>query len=153
MTHSKADQLTQIILAVFRLNGALTEWGDRFVLPEGLSGTRWRMIGAVALAQRPLTAPQIALTMGVTRQGAQKQLNQLTESGLMETQANPMHKRSPFYALTLTGQSVYDRVNALWQQEATEMARQFSSSGLEAAEHVMKSLVEILENPLSENTL
>ncbi|WP_191938693.1 MarR family winged helix-turn-helix transcriptional regulator (plasmid) [Pantoea agglomerans] len=153
MAYSKADQLTQFILNVFRLNGALTEWGDRFVLPDGLTSTRWRMLGAVALAQRPVTAPQIALTMGVTRQGAQKQLNTLVESGLMETQPNPMHKRSPLYALTESGQSIYDSVNARWQHQATEMAGQFSAAELETAEHVLKSLIETHEKSLAEQCL
>lgn len=153
MAYSKADQLTQVILNVFRLNGALTEWGDRFVLPDGLTSTRWRMLGAVALAQRPVTAPQIALTMGVTRQGAQKQLNTLVESGLMETQPNPMHKRSQLYALTESGQSIYDSVNARWQHQATEMAGQFSAAELETAEHVLKSLIETHEKSLAEQYL
>lgn len=148
----KADQLTQVILNVFRLNGALTEWGDRFVLPEGLTSTRWRMLGAVALAERPVTAPQIALTMGVTRQGAQKQLNLLAESGLMETLHNPMHKRSPLYALTDSGQSLYNSVNSRWQRQAAEMAQGFSKVELRAAEHVLKSLIETHEKSLSEHS-
>lgn len=151
MAHTKADQLTQVILNVFRLNGVLTEWGDRFVLPAGLTSTRWRMLGAVVLAQRPVTAPHIALTMGVTRQGAQKQLNLLVESGLMKTQANPMHKRSPIYALTAQGQSVYDTVNVRWQHQATEMAAGFGTAELETAFHVLKKLSDIHEKSLVEH--
>lgn len=151
MAHTKADQLTQVILNVFRLNGVLTEWGDRFVLPEGLTSTRWRMLGAVVLAQRPVTAPQIALTMGVTRQGAQKQLNLLVESGLMETQDNPMHKRSPLYALTAQGQSVYDTINLRWQHQATEMAVAFGTADLETAFHMLKKLSDIHEKSLVEH--
>lgn len=151
MAHTKADQLTQVILNVFRLNGVLTEWGDRFVLPAGLTSTRWRMLGAVVLAQRPVTAPHIALTMGVTRQGAQKQLNLLVESGLMKTQANPMHKRSPLYALTAQGQSVYDTVNVRWQHQATEMAAAFGTAELETAFHVLKKLSDIHEKSLVEH--
>ncbi|MGX5024794.1 MarR family winged helix-turn-helix transcriptional regulator [Enterobacter sp. UPMP2060] len=149
MTHIKTDQLTQVVLSVFRLNGALTEWGDRFVRHEELSSTRWRMLGAVALAQTPLTAPQIALTMGVTRQGAQKQLNLLTESGLMETHVNPLHKRSPLYSLTAQGKSTYNRINERWQHQAAEMADQFSPAELEATLHVLKALVDIHEKSLS----
>lgn len=153
MVHIKTDQLTQVILSVFRLNGALTEWGDRFVLPEELTSTRWRMLGAVALSQSPLTAPQIALTMGVTRQGAQKQLNLLTESGLMETHPNPLHKRSPLYSLTDKGLSTYNHINLRWQQQAAEMAGRFSATELETALHVLETLVEIHEESLSEHIL
>ncbi|MEN4769877.1 MarR family winged helix-turn-helix transcriptional regulator [Duffyella gerundensis] len=153
MTQIKADQLTEVVLNVFRLNGALTEWGDRFVLPDGLTSTRWRMLGAVALVKRPLTAPQIALMMGVTRQGAQKQLNLLVDSGLMATQGNPLHKRSPLYALTANGQSIYNTVNARWQQQANHMAAGFSTAELAAAVHVLNGLIETHEKSLSESHL
>lgn len=150
MTSTKAEQLTQVILNVFRLNGALTDWGDRFVISEGLTSTRWRMLGAVVLAKRPLTAPHIALVMGVTRQGTQKQLNVLVESGLMETHENPIHKRSPLYSLTAQGQSVYDSIDERWQHQAAEMAKLFSTAQLDAAEHVLKDLVIHHEQRLSE---
>ncbi len=60
MPRVKAIQLSNLVLAVFRLNGALTDWGNNFVAPEGLSSARWQMLGAVAIAGRSLTVPQIA---------------------------------------------------------------------------------------------
>jgi len=64
-----------------------------------------------------------------------------------------MHKRSPLYALTESGQSIYDSVNARWQHQATEMAGQFSAAELETAEHVLKSLIETHEKSLAEQYL
>ena len=89
MKQNKSDILTDLVLAVFRLNGAMINWGDDFSASAGLSSARWQMLGAIALAERPLSAPQIAERMGVTRQGAQKQLNLLAEAGLIELIANP----------------------------------------------------------------
>ena len=95
--------LTALALAVFRLNGALLQWGDALVEPLGLTSARWQMLGAIALADRPLTAPEVGAAMGVTRQGAQKQLNALLELGLVQTLANPAHRRSLLYTLTARG--------------------------------------------------
>ena len=76
-----AVAVTELTLAVFRLNGVLLHWGDKLVAPLGLTSARWQMLGAIALADTPPTAPQVGGVMGITRQGAQKQLNLLTEEG------------------------------------------------------------------------
>lgn len=83
MRSNKTQHITELTLSVFRLNGALVDWGDYFSAPEELTSARWQMLGALTLAGQPLTAPQIANSMGVTRQGAQKQLNLLVDSGLI----------------------------------------------------------------------
>lgn len=141
MRRTKAQQLTELILTVFRLNGALVDWGDGFCAPEGLTSARWQMLGALALAGQPLTAPQVAASMGVTRQGAQKQLNLLAQSGLVETRTNPQHKRSPLFALTLQGQKTYAAVDKGWGEHAVRMAAAFSSADMEITTKVLSELV------------
>jgi DNA-binding MarR family transcriptional regulator len=106
MNPTKEERLTGVILTLFQLNGALLDWGDVFVAPEALTSARWQMLGALALAGQPLSAPQVAAAMGVTRQGAQKQLNLLSEAQLVEVRPNPQHKRSPLYQLTGGGRRV-----------------------------------------------
>lgn len=124
------DQFTATILQIFRANGQMISWGDRFASPFDLTSARWQMLGAIALAPEPLTAPQIAINMGVTRQGAQKQLNLLVDEGLVQKQPNPSHKRSPFYLLTSTGKALYQQIDTLWNQHAEQMAKEFSQEDL-----------------------
>lgn len=100
--------LTDLILRIFRLHAHLVQAGDQLVAPLGLSSARWLVMGA--LEQATLTAPQIAHSMGTTRQGTQKQLNHLLALGWVTTQANPKHERSPRYALTTEGQAIYSQV-------------------------------------------
>ena len=101
-------------LAVFRLNGAMINWGDDFSASAGLSSARWQMLGAIALAERRVRAADRRAD-GVTRQGAQKQLNLLAEAGLIELIANPGHKRSPLHALTVEGSRLpVDRCALAW---------------------------------------
>lgn len=141
MVRSKADQLTDLILIAFRLNGVLSDWGDKFASVDELSSARWQVLGAVALANQPPTAPQIAAQMGVTRQGAQKQLNLLVEGGLMESCPNPMHKRSPLYVLTQRGRDVFGSIDARWRSHTTQTASSFRSADLEIAEKVLTALI------------
>ena len=117
-TSTGAAAVTQLTLTVFRLNGLLLHCGDRLVEPLGLTSARWQVLGAIALAGVPLTAPKIGEAMGVTRQGAQKQLNVLAEQGLVEARPNPAHRRSPQYILTPLGLVSYPPAASLWPVQA-----------------------------------
>jgi DNA-binding MarR family transcriptional regulator len=143
MRLTKAGQLTTVALAVFHLNGLLISWGDSFGLPHGLTSARWQMLGALALASQPLSAPQIWASMGVTRQGAQKQLNLLAGEGLVEALPNPMHRRSPLYALTVRGTRIYNAIDLRWQQHVQTLSHDFSTADLDVTLRVLAALSSI----------
>lgn len=144
-TH-EADLLTDVILAIFRANGCLLSSGDALVDPLGLTSARWQVLGAVAMADTLLSAPQIAAVMGTTRQGSQKQINLLVEEGLLEPLPNPAHKRSPLYALTRRGRKTYaelERIQAHW---ANQLAKGLSAEDLATAKRVLDLLAERLQD-------
>jgi DNA-binding MarR family transcriptional regulator len=135
-----AKLLTEIVLLVFRVNGRLLAAGDRLVADLGLTSARWQMLGAVALSDRPRTAPQLAIHMGTTRQAAQKQLDLLLEDGLVAAEANPGHARSPLYVLTRRGTSAYaatERVQTAW---ANRLADSLSIRDLETTKQLLDNL-------------
>jgi DNA-binding MarR family transcriptional regulator len=142
-----ADAVTRLTLTVFRLNGALLDWGDRLVAPLGLTSARWQMLGALALAGTPLTAPQVGEAMGVTRQGAQKQLNLLREQALVEARPNPAHRRSPLYALTPEGLSLYRRADAMWAAQAAALATLIPAARARAATRTLEAVLHPLLQP------
>lgn len=130
MTNDKALILTEIVLTIFKLNGALIAAGDQLTGPLGLTSARWQVLGAIALSESPVTVPQIADFMGLTRQGAQKQVDILIEQGLVQLNDNPRHKRSPLCSLTVSGRSAYtalEKINADWM---AEIARPIDGEGL-----------------------
>ena len=138
--------LTHLTLTVFRLNGLLLHWGDRLVEPLGLTSARWQMLGAIALADAPLTAPQVGEAMGVTRQGAQKQLNLLFEQGLVDPQPNPAHRRSPLYVLTPRGRALYQQADELWAARAAEFATLIPAAQASAAARTLESMLAQLRS-------
>ncbi len=142
-TKSREDvaALTGLTLTVFKLHGALLQWGDKLVEPLGLTSARWQVLGAIALADRPLTAPQIGGAMGVTRQGAQKQLNLLLELGLVEAVRNPAHQRSPLYALTARGRQLYERVEELWTTRIAALASEVLAADALAAKDTLDTML------------
>ncbi|MGO2135112.1 MarR family winged helix-turn-helix transcriptional regulator [Marinobacter sp.] len=138
---------TATILQIFRTNGQMISWGDRFSAAFGLTSARWQMLGALALAHYPLTAPQMASNMGVSRQGAQKQLNMLLNERLIERRHNPCHKRSPLYQLTPDGQTIFQRINSDWNQHAEQIEQDFSSEQLATALQVLNRIHELHQSP------
>lgn len=146
MNPTKADNLTTISLSVFRLNGQLVEWGNHFSQPHGLTTARWQVLGAIALAPQPPNIPQIAATMGVTRQGVLKQINLLVDEGLVQPLPNPAHKRSPLYTLTSIGQVTFDAIDDRWNEHVRKMAAEFTAVDLDAAVRVLSALSQFYEN-------
>lgn len=153
MTQTKADQLTHISLSVFKLNGQLIEWGNHFSQPHGLTSARWQVLGAIALAPQPPNVPQIAATMGGTRQGVLKQINLLLDEGLVQPLANPTHKKSPLYALTQKGQTTYSTLAERWGKQAQKMADEFSADDLNTTLKVLVALTQLYENEASTGQL
>ena len=137
---SAADVLTDVILLVFRVNGQLLAAGDQLIRHLNLTSARWQMLGAIAIADAPRTAPQLAAAMGMTRQGAQKQLDLLVEGGLVMAQRNPRHARSPLYGLTRKGASVFAATERVQRPWAAQLARALPHADLHAAKRVLETL-------------
>ena len=139
--NAAAESVTRAILAVFRASGTLLAWGDRFAAPVGLTSSRWQMLGAIALAGEPLTAPRIASAMGVSRQGAQKQLDLLVSEGRIERLPNPGNARSPLYRLTRSGEGVYARIDQLWSARVQALAERLGPEDTAATRRFLSRLM------------
>lgn len=147
MKPEKTQLISDVVIGIFRTNGRMLEWGDSFTAPFGITSARWQILGAIALGSQRLTAPQIAEQMGISRQGAQKQLNLLTADGLIERLANPTHQRSPHYQLSRLGDVLFQQVNAAWASHAREVGQHFSRSELKTAIRVLNALTNIHTAP------
>lgn len=146
--NNKADVLTGIMLEVFRVNGRLLEKGDQLVAPLNLTSARWQVLGAVSLAGKPLTAPQIAKAMGITRQGAQKQLNKLEADGFFEQLLNPRHERSPLYVLSDKGARTIANAMALNDVWAEGLATSLALADLKNTLQSLNNIYELLDSPV-----
>jgi DNA-binding MarR family transcriptional regulator len=142
---AEGEKVTELILSTFRANGLLLAAGDRLAAEHGLTSARWQVLGAVALAQRPLTVPQIARRMGLTRQSVHTTVNRLLADGLAELVANADHRRSQLVRLTELGQARYgalDERQAVW---VNELAAGLPRSELETTARVLGELCTRLE--------
>ncbi len=142
----KAQALTDMILDIFKLSGQLIFAGDEIANEVGLTSARWKVLGALGIAEKPLTVSQIAQNMGQTRQSVQRLVDAMTDKGFLELKENPYHKTSKLVQLTKKGVNTYNRLEEIQTPWATELANEFSQGDLDAALSVIKKLSEKLEN-------
>ena len=142
----EGDAATQVVLATFRANGLLLAAGSRLAAQEQLTAARWQVLGAVALAGRPLTVPQIARRMGLTRQAVQASVNLLLAEALVEADENLDHRRSPLIRLTELGSQKYAAVDRRQIRWINELATGLKTADLAAAARLLDDLSDRLEN-------
>lgn len=101
------NPLGAFIVELFRLNGTFLSEGDRITRDLNLSSARWQVIGALELAERPLSVSGIARAMGLTRQSVQRVANELSADGLIAFEDNPEHRRAKNVIVTEQGRKAF----------------------------------------------
>ena len=122
MRHTiKAHKLTELILEVFRINGAIINTGNMLIEDLGLTSARWQVLGA--LKNRPITVSEISRQMGLSRQNVQRIANRLIQDGFIETIENPSHRRAKLCSLTLLGEEAIEEITKrqiVWANKISE---------------------------------
>src|SRR3982074_2839381 len=144
--HTPAGQaLTELILAIFRLNGRLLVAGDRLVADLDLPSARWQGLGAIALAETPQPVAWLARNMGLNRQGVQRIVNEMRDEGLLELQPNPHHRRAHLVVLTKRGKEAFEAAARLQGPWVNALAKDVSVKEIMSTHRVIAALSERLE--------
>lgn len=142
--------ITDLVLTTFRINGALLENGDKMIKPFGLTSAQWQVLGPIGFNKSPMTAPQIAKFIGISRQAVQKQLCLLKDKGLVVCTSNPYHERSPLYSLTEKGDKKYNAICEINNVSLEKLGHEFDLSELQI---VLKVLNCFHRRLVEDNTL
>lgn len=145
LPEAATDAMTTLILEVFRLNGRLLVAGDRLVAGLGLTSARWQVLGAVALSDRPQPVAWLARSMGLTRQGVQRIVNELHKEGLVDFKTNPNHRRAQLVVLTPHGTSAFYAAARLQEPWADALAQGVALAEIETCLRVLSGLRKRLE--------
>ena len=143
------EGVTELILRVFRVNGALLAAGDRLVAKLRLTSARWQLLGGLADQEEPVSVAQLARKMGLTRQAVQRIANELEKEGVVAFRANPRHKRAQLIELTLHGHELYGQSMELQRPWAVALARDLTAAQVSEASATMRSLLQALERAAS----
>jgi DNA-binding MarR family transcriptional regulator len=141
----EGEAATEAILETFRASGLLLAAGDVLAAEEGLTSARWQVLGAVALAERPLTVPQIARRMGLTRQTVHVTVRRLVDDGLLELAPNTDHRRSQLVCLTDSGRAAYAAMHERQVAWVNRLADGIDRTELETTARILAELCARLE--------
>ena len=145
-THTPAGAaFTELLLETFKLNGLLLLAGDHLVHHLNLTSARWQVVGAIDLAQVPLTVAQIARNMGLQRQSVQRLVNVLDTEGLVQLIENPHHKRAKLVQLTKRGQDTLKKVKRLQVEWANHVSSGMCERDVKAAVGVLREFSKRLK--------
>ncbi|MDR6289204.1 DNA-binding MarR family transcriptional regulator [Inquilinus ginsengisoli] len=139
------DQLTDLIVETFRLNGRLLAAGDGLVADLGLTSARWQVLGAIAASPVPLPVASIARNMGLSRQGVQRLADLLTGEGFVRFDPNPHHARAKLLVLTDKGRQAFADAMARQRPWAASLSAGLDAGEIAAALRVATQLRERLD--------
>lgn len=154
--YASGKDVHQLLMEVFQLQRALSDFSDIVHEQTGLSTTQRKILRVIEASDRGMTVPDIAALLGTSRQFVQKTCNDLEEVGDIAFVTNPRHKRSKHITITEQGkvrwQDACDREHAYIDQmlpviernKVVEAASLLKRIRIETAEVVKETLRDSL---------
>jgi DNA-binding MarR family transcriptional regulator len=136
---------TALFLEIFRLDRELMGAVDALISDLGLTGARWQVLGAIALAGVSLPVAHIARNMGQSRQSVQRVVDDLAAQGLVDFAANPHHRRAKLVVLTAAGRTAYEAAMARQAPWVNRLAADLDPPEIDAAFRVLRAFRRVLE--------
>lgn len=118
-----ADAVLRLVEAVDMAAGRFAEIEDRLLADTGLSSARMRVAGTLEAPGAVRTTPQIARSLGLSRQAVQRLADDLVARGLAVWSDNPDHRRARLLGLTDAGREAHAqalRRKGLWAEALAE---------------------------------
>jgi DNA-binding MarR family transcriptional regulator len=137
--------VSELIVAIFRLNGRLLVGGDRLVADLGLTSARWQVLGAIAFSPTPEPVARLARNMGLNRQGVQRIVGELVAEGFVELKDNPHHRSAKLVVMTPKGLKAFDSAMRLQTPWVNMLGDGLDPKSIEKAGRVLEELRQRLE--------
>jgi DNA-binding MarR family transcriptional regulator len=138
-----SDEIALLIADVFETAGALRRLGERTAQSEGLTQARWQILSVVS--ETPLTVPQAARRLGVSRQNVQRVANDLVTLKHTVYEPNPDHRGSPLLVLTAHGREALSQLTIHAETVNNSLAQAFPPGGATTARSLLRLLLTELD--------
>lgn len=145
-----AEPATVLLISLFRLNGALLATGDRLVSDLGLTSARWQVLGVIANTPVPLPVASIARNIGLTRQGVRQVVSELVNSGFVQLEPNPHHRRANLVVLTPKGRAVHLAAKERWDRWTRGLVDGVPAGEIQAAAGLLQAMLGRLDTNADE---
>lgn len=143
------DLVTDLVVAVFRLNGTLLETGNDLVGELGLTTAWWQVLGALSRSPAPIPVAHIARNMGLSRQSVQRNVDLLASKGMVRFTANPHHQRAKLVVLTAEGTAAVNAADARQQPVGRQLEASIGRERIAAALDVLSEIDALLSGAAS----
>ncbi|MEV7676032.1 MULTISPECIES: MarR family winged helix-turn-helix transcriptional regulator [unclassified Streptomyces] len=137
------DEAALLIADVYEAAGALRRLGEETAGAEGLTQARWQVLSVVS--EEPLTAPQAARRLGVSRQNVQRVAHDLVALGLADLAVNPDHRSSPLLTPTPAGKDALARVTARAEERHRSLFADLPDEEIRATRASLRRLLAALD--------
>ncbi|MFE7273739.1 MarR family winged helix-turn-helix transcriptional regulator [Streptomyces sp. NPDC057623] len=143
------DALGHQVSEVFDLIGALYRRGLRKLEQgEEVEGVSVGVRSVLVLLHRygPMTVPQMARLMTLTRQFVQRMTNDAVARGWAEAIPNPAHQRSSLIRITAEGEAVITAILAREHALNRQVGGDLTGSELQACARVLKEMLKTFDH-------
>ncbi|MFG2550284.1 MarR family winged helix-turn-helix transcriptional regulator [Streptomyces sp. NPDC048581] len=143
------DDLGHRVSEVFDLIGALYRRGLRKLEQgEEIEGVSVGVRSVLVLLHRygPMTVPQMARVMALTRQFVQRMVNDAMARGWAEATANPAHQRSSLIRITADGEAVITAILAREHALNRQVGGGLTEDELRACVRVLKEMLRTFDH-------
>ena len=130
---------------LIRLNGRLKSLFADARRSEGLGDSEMAVLNAVVEAERPPTVPQIGRSFGQPRQIVQRAANSLMDSGMIEAEPNPDHKRAVLLRATPQGLALKREIDARADAIAADVAAGIDADAVRKATRALRAIRKDME--------
>jgi DNA-binding MarR family transcriptional regulator len=136
--------LPLIVADIFELAGRFRADGEAIAATVGQTQARWQVMSAASGA--PLTVPQIARRLGVTRQNVQRIADLLVRDDWATFEPNRDHRGSPHLVLNARGRAALARLTQAAGHAHAELARRLAGVDVGAIRRGLRRLIEAMND-------
>ena len=136
--------LPLIVADIFELAGRFRADGETIAAMVGQTQARWQVMSAAS--DTPLTVPQIARRLGVTRQNVQRIADLLVGENWATFEPNPEHRGSPHLVLNTRGQTALAQLSKAAASSHAKLASRLVDTDIRAIHCGLRRLIEAMNN-------
>jgi DNA-binding MarR family transcriptional regulator len=144
MNTTKTDPAYEIVWLLRRLFRALAELADGYLADDNLSAAD-RAVMEFLYPDEKLSVPAIAARYQVSRQHVQVTVNRLLATGLVRSEQNPQHKRSPLLRLSERGRKTFAEIRENEQKLLQQIFKNLGTSDIETTRQTLGALLKRVE--------
>ena len=130
----------EIVWLVRRLFRAMGSYAGSYLEELGISAAERAVMEFLSLGNK-LSVPGIAEKYQVSRQHIQMNVNSLQDKGLVTTENNPKHRRSPLIKLTAKGEKLFEQISEKDLDAVSLMFRDVAVSDCKVCVRTLKSML------------